>query len=173
MADTKLQNLTALTAPAASDVLFIVDDPAGTPLDRKITAEDLLSKTSYKTTWTPTIVGATAAGTGTYTTQSGTYAKIANIVFLRAYISWTAHTGTGNMRIGGLPFTPSTTASVFQPFAVWFSDLTLSAVGNKVQIYASPVQPQLNIEEVAGGTSAALAIDTAGSLMISGFYFVD
>ncbi|MGA4923504.1 hypothetical protein, partial [Bacillus subtilis] len=70
---------------------------------------DLLSKPDYKTTFTPTIVGATAAGTGTYTTQSGTYSKIANIVFLRAYISWTAHTGTGNMRIGGLPFTPSTT----------------------------------------------------------------
>ena len=77
------------------------------------------------------------------------------------------------MRIGGLPFTPSTTAGVFQPFAVWFSNLTLSAVGNKVQIYASPFQVQLNVEEVAGGASAGLAIDTAGSIMISGFYFVD
>jgi len=173
MADSKLQNLTALTAPAAGDILYIVDDPAGTPLDRKITAEDLLSKTSYKTTWTPTIIGSTVAGTGTYTTQSGTYSKIANIVFLRAYIVWTAHTGTGNMKIGGLPFTPSTTASEFQPFSVWFSNLTLTAVGNKVQIYASPVQVQLNVEEVAGGASAALAIDTAGSIMISGFYFVD
>lgn len=123
--------------------------------------------------WNPTIVGATTAGAGTYTVQNGSYSKIGNMVFIRAYISWTAHTGTGNMRIGGLPFTPSTIANVFQPFAVWFSDLTLSAVGNKVQIYASPVQADLNIEEVAGGASAALAIDTAGSIMISGFYFVD
>ena len=173
MADTKVPNLTALTTPAAGDLLYIVDDPSGTPLDKKITAEDLLSKTDYKTTWTPTIIGHTSAGTGTYTVQSGTYAKIANIVFLRGYVLWTAHTGTGNMRIGGLPFTPSTTASVFQPMSVWFSNITLAAVGNKLQIYANPTLPQLNIEEVGSGASVAVAIDTAGSIMISGFYFVD
>jgi len=173
MADTKVPNLTALTAPAAGDLLYIVDDPGGTPLDKKITAEDLLSKTDYKTTWTPTIIGGTAAGTGTYTVQSGTYAKIANIVFLRAYLVWTAHTGTGLMRIAGLPFTPSTTANVFQPMAVRFSDITLAAVGNKLQIYASPSVTSLVIEEVGSGAATNVSIDTAGAIMFSGFYFVD
>lgn len=41
MADSKLQDLTATTAPAASDVLYIVVDPSGTPLDRKVTLTSL------------------------------------------------------------------------------------------------------------------------------------
>jgi len=42
MADTKISAFTALTAPATTDVVPIVDDPAGTPLSRKITLSDLL-----------------------------------------------------------------------------------------------------------------------------------
>lgn len=123
--------------------------------------------------WTPIIVGGTTTGTGTYTSQKGIYSKIGNMVFIQAYMVWTAHTGTGLMRIGGLPFIPSTTSNVFQPFAVRFSDITLAAVGNKLQIYASPSVASLVIEEVGGGAASNLAMDTAGSIMISGFYFVD
>jgi hypothetical protein len=36
MADTKLANLTEDTAPLATDLLYEVKDPAGTPLDRKV-----------------------------------------------------------------------------------------------------------------------------------------
>jgi hypothetical protein len=123
--------------------------------------------------WTPTIVGVTTIGVGTYAVQSGTHSKIGDMVFIRAYISWTAHTGTGNMRIGGLPFTPSTVSNVFQPMAVWFSNLTLAAVGNKVQVFASPTFSDLAIQEVGGGASTPLAVEAAGDIMISGFYFVD
>jgi hypothetical protein len=42
MADKKLTQLTALTAPANTDILLIVDDPAGTPVSKKITLENLL-----------------------------------------------------------------------------------------------------------------------------------
>ena len=41
MADSLLTDLTALTAPDKDDPLYISDDPAGTPLDRKITLENL------------------------------------------------------------------------------------------------------------------------------------
>ena len=40
---TNVTDLTSLAAPAAADEMYIVDDPAGTPLDRKITVQDLLS----------------------------------------------------------------------------------------------------------------------------------
>jgi hypothetical protein len=44
MADTKLADLTALTTPSGDDILYIVDDPAGTPLDRKITLDNLFTR---------------------------------------------------------------------------------------------------------------------------------
>jgi hypothetical protein len=56
-------------------------------------------------TWTPTVLGSTTAGTTTYTTQVGTYTKVGNMVYCQGLIIWTAGTGTGNLRFGGLPFT--------------------------------------------------------------------
>ena len=44
MADTKLDDLTALTTPSGDDILYIVDDPAGTPLDRKIALNNLFTR---------------------------------------------------------------------------------------------------------------------------------
>ena len=41
MADQHLVDLTALTAPAATDLLYVVADPAGTPVDRKLELSDL------------------------------------------------------------------------------------------------------------------------------------
>jgi len=56
-------------------------------------------------TWTPTIVGTSTAGTATYSTQVGKYTKIGNLVTILVYLTWTGHTGTGNMRVAGAPFT--------------------------------------------------------------------
>jgi hypothetical protein len=41
MADKKITELTALTSVANSDVLVIVDDPAGTAVSKKVTADVL------------------------------------------------------------------------------------------------------------------------------------
>jgi hypothetical protein len=49
MADKKVTQLTALTAPANNDILLIIDDPAGSPVSKKITVEDLFGKTSAVT----------------------------------------------------------------------------------------------------------------------------
>ncbi len=49
MADKKVTQLTALTAPANTDLLLIIDDPAGSPISKKITVEDLFGKTSAVT----------------------------------------------------------------------------------------------------------------------------
>ena len=56
-------------------------------------------------TFTPTLTGGTSAGTTTYNGRSGDYTKIGNTVRVGFYISFTAATGTGEMRLGGLPFT--------------------------------------------------------------------
>lgn len=41
MADAKITELTELTAPQEDDVLAIVDDPAGSPVTKKITKQNL------------------------------------------------------------------------------------------------------------------------------------
>lgn len=83
-------------------------DPAftATPSVTSITLNGGTALGAYleQQTWTPTIVGGTAAGAGTYTTQSGYYTRIGNMIFCQATIVWTAHTGTGDMYIGGYPF---------------------------------------------------------------------
>lgn len=42
MADSKLTALTAMTTPVSTDILYIVDDPGGTPVSQKITWSNLL-----------------------------------------------------------------------------------------------------------------------------------
>jgi len=54
--------------------------------------------------WTPTLYGATTAGTTTYDLQAGHYVKIGTLVYCFFRLDWTAATGTGSAKIGGLPF---------------------------------------------------------------------
>ena len=122
------------------------------------------------TAFTPTIVGSSTAGAGTYTTQVGHYARIGNIVFYSITLVWTAHTGTGNLRIGGLPVTAANNGN-FPPASVYFSNLTLAAAGNKVMVIVNANSTIMLAYEVGSGASSLLQLDTAGSLYLSGIYF--
>jgi hypothetical protein len=44
MSDTKLADLTALTVPSGDDLLYVVDDPAGTPSDKKLALDNLFTR---------------------------------------------------------------------------------------------------------------------------------
>jgi hypothetical protein len=46
----KVSELTALTAPAGEDLLYIVDDPSGTPASRKVTVSNLFTNCSSNLT---------------------------------------------------------------------------------------------------------------------------
>lgn len=69
-------------------------------------------------TMTPTARGGTAAGSGTYTSQSGTYTISGGRCHFELQLAWSAHTGTGDLWIDtGLPFnvkagTPTVALSV-------------------------------------------------------------
>jgi hypothetical protein len=124
-------------------------------------------------TWTPTVVGTTTAGTATYGGgQSGLYTKIGRMVYISIYLSYSGGTGTGNLRIAGLPFT---IASVDVP------SITIGAVSNIALTalyvpFASgvPLSTQISIEQlpVGGGTQSLVAYDGAGVIVLSGFYQV-
>lgn len=114
-------------------------------------------------TWTPTVLGSTTAGTTTYSTQTGTYTRIGNLVYVQATLVWTNQTGTGNLRFGGLPFTSSNT-SASESHSVTFgvvSNVTLPALNiltgvlpansTTITAYATPV---------GGGSYNDVALDT-------------
>ena len=73
------------------------------PVGRTITSTTM---SSYEEgTWVPSIEGQTTSGTGTYGQREGNYTKTGNLVTCTGYMVLTAHTGTGNMVLAGLPFT--------------------------------------------------------------------
>ena len=55
--------------------------------------------------WNPVLYGLGSAGTTTYTTRSGSYTKIGNLVTVNIYLNWSNQTGSGDMAIGSMPFT--------------------------------------------------------------------
>jgi len=63
-------------------------------------------------TFTPTLLGSTTNPTVSYGLQSGEYTRIGNILHCRFSVGTSANTGgAGNIRIGGLPFTQSSSGS--------------------------------------------------------------
>lgn len=63
MADTKLSALTTMTTPSTDDLMYIVDDPSGTPLSRAITAGNLKTYMSASPTLVTPVLGVATATT--------------------------------------------------------------------------------------------------------------
>ena len=119
-------------------------------------------------TWTPVLIGMTTSGAGTYSVQTGTYTKIGRVVHVIMNLVWSAHTGTGNMQVTGLPFTAASGLDV--PMAAWFQNLTYTTTF-LARVNAGATTIALN-GNASGGAAAAVAMDTAASLYLAGTYFV-
>ena len=55
MADRKITELTALTAPTQKDLLYVVDDPTGTPASKKISLYNLFGSVPANTSISGTL----------------------------------------------------------------------------------------------------------------------
>lgn len=119
--------------------------------------------------FTPTIEGSTSAGVGTYTERSGSYTKLGNIVHFQIAVTWSAHTGAGNLRISGLPL-PSTAAEPAATGWVWANDLTITG---QASYFIPAGQSYALIGSINNGAYGDVSLDTAASLRINGFYFVN
>lgn len=51
------------------------------------------------TEWVPVARGTSSAGAGTYSTQEGRYTQIGKTIHFTVLLTWTAHTGTGNLNV--------------------------------------------------------------------------
>lgn len=116
--------------------------------------------------FTPVIQGTTTAGVGTYTAQSGTYVKNGNIVTFQILVEWSAHTGTGDIRIAGFPYAPINGEP--QPTGwVWANSLTITG---QATFGLSSGQTYGALGAINNGTYSAVAIDVAATIRINGTY---
>ncbi len=83
MADKKVTQLTALTAPANTDLLLVIDDPVGSPISKKITIEDLFGKTSGLSV---TTINLTSTGDTTLAANNFTIDATTNITLTRGAV---------------------------------------------------------------------------------------
>ena len=125
-------------------------------------------------TFTPTIIGTTTTGVGTYTRQIGRYQKIGNRVYFTISLAWTAHTGSPNTFVAGLPFASANIGSgVVWPCSVIVVNVALTA-GYYLAAYVGNATSEITLLQTATGSSAInlVPIDTAVEVNLSGHYEV-
>lgn len=167
------RNGKSVIGPASTDIT----DSTATGRSVLTAASTSASRTAIGTvegTFVPTIVGTTSAGTGTYTSQQGTYQQYGNRVVFALRVAWTAHTGTGNMRIAGLPVAAASTPTNV-PVNLFFLNTTSSSGQWPMGMVIASSQ-QIGIYQTqTGGGPASLTettLDTAAEFYVAGTYFV-
>jgi hypothetical protein len=121
-------------------------------------------------TFSPTVFGASTAGTVTYTARLASYTKIGRVVQFEIYINWASGTGTGDLRIGSLPFTAKSTG--YQGVTVSYpNNLTLTA-SNVAVAFINPNTTSIDMYQypTGGGGSTPVAYDVSAEIMLSGTY---
>ena len=121
-------------------------------------------------TFTPTIVGTSATGVGVYTNQTAKYTKVGNLVTCHIYLAWTAHTGTGDMRIGGLPFATASASGIYYAASIGFVNSIALTAGYVITGYAidnSSALINLHQYPTGGGASTSVPMDVAGGLIVA------
>lgn len=119
-----------------------------------------------ESTFTPVLYGVTTAGTGTYTAQYGRYQKVGNWVHFRLYLTWTAHTGTGQMRISGLPYT-----SEVNNCAVTLVPNNITYTGDFPIALVLASSTEIGLYNAATGAGLSnLVMDTSANVAITGSY---
>jgi hypothetical protein len=169
--------LAAIAGLAVTDGNIIVGNGSTWVAESGATARTSLGLTDTATltyangTFTPTVVGTSTAGSGVYTGQVGRYTRIGPRVFFDIYLAWTSHSGTGNLQVNGLPLTSESTSNHLMAATVVPGDISLTA-SNIMVAYVAPSSTSVTIRQIptGGGTAAVVAMDTVGSLIISGSY---
>jgi hypothetical protein len=120
-------------------------------------------------TFTPIIGGATTAGAGTYSTQVGRYTRIGNRVFITGTLAWSAHSGTGNMYIGGMPYVPNNAAQNRPVLSVIADGLTYT--GTSLGCYFAAGFALAYLYNQSSNTAlVGVTMDSSGYIAFSGHY---
>jgi|APThiThiocy_ev2_2_1041544.scaffolds.fasta_scaffold01775_10 hypothetical protein len=121
-------------------------------------------------TFTPTLTGATTAGSGVYFFQFGYYQRIGNICHIVYNSSTQSNTGTGIVNIGGLPFT-------VRNDGLGVGQIVAGAYRNVGIFYVSNIQAQIastvyRAYAYGAGISTQDNITNNGGYQFSASYFI-
>lgn len=151
--ERRLPNADSMNAPLG-DLTYVGKVPAQT-----------------KGSFTPVISGSGAAGTASYTIQSGAWVWTGDRVEAMIRLAWTGHTGAGAMIVSGLPTTVPAGASARPAGAVHFSDMPVPGADRYPSFQG--VGTDLTIPVIAADGSVSLAaISAAGAVDIKLSYDV-
>lgn len=120
-------------------------------------------------TWTPVVAGSTTAGTGTYTSQVGTYVKTGNLVMIAGRVTYNSHTGTGNLTITGAPFTSKNESGIEWGSLIFDMTGIVQAANTIPWNFIGPNSTTINLFQTVtgGGAQSAIAMDAAGSIWVN------
>jgi hypothetical protein len=97
-------NIAAIT-PAQGEPIYDVTNATLRMGDGATAGGSMLAGPYAFGTWTPTLYGASTAGSPAYTIQSGSYERIGRLIVCRFWVAASALGGmAGSIEIGGLPF---------------------------------------------------------------------
>ena len=141
-------------------------------LDRRLERLEKPDTGGVIATFTPTYEGSSTAGTTTYTTQVGRYIRIGNLVVVTLHMVWTNATGTGNVRIGGLPYAASATSNLFYSFQPQTNNLTFANGSIEGLLQSNATQAQLS-SPASNAALTELSVEAAGTIRATIIYFTD
>lgn len=130
-------------------------------------------------TYVPRLEGVTSTGTASYAVQQGRYTKVGNLVTITGYLSWTGHTGTGNMIMRGLPYTTTQSGTIYASLAAvgaMASGITLSSGYTQFNMYYPTYGSNDYIEFYQTGSAASwthVPVSAAGQIIWSFTYNID
>ena len=118
-------------------------------------------------TFNPTVYGASTAGTATYGFQVGTYTKIGNSVRIQINLVVSAFTGTGELRIGNLPFTSIIGESNrnYEPVSTWTNHSDFNSYTGNAQFsdwYVQPATTYIRSNNTQAGNDSEFEVRLSG-----------
>jgi len=158
----------------------VVMTTSGTGIDFSATASGSGTMTSElladyeEGAFSPTVIGGTIAGVGVYGSQIGRYTKVGNLVTVQVYLDWSAHTGTGDMSFGGLPFTTNSSAGTYSAATFGYVHNIALTASNILTGWANVSATSIFAYQtpVGGGAATAVPIDTSGTIILALTYRV-
>lgn len=123
-----------------------------------------------QTAFTAAIEGATTAGTATYTKQYATYCRVGNVITFQINLSWTGHTGTGDMLVTGFPFVFAISGANF-PLSTVVESITLPAGAIGVSAVGTSSKTTASVAcSVSAAVLSPVVMSAAGTIAITGSY---
>jgi|GEM_PF-6088045 len=119
------------------------------------------------------VYGSSVAGSATYTIRLGSFTRIGNLVYVSIRLGWSAHTGSGGMRIS-LPFN-SESGSNYSYIGCSFRDGLTVPSGHQINASVVPNSNYMNVLEINAGTDNAglVNLDTSvADISFSGVFRV-